>query len=106
MMTCINGSHATHADGKGNSGLFSKMEKVAMINVSKKLGLVTTSSTETEVVSTGEMFSKCAWFRRFRMDQGDVAKEDVFFRGNKSETLLHLNYSFSIGKGTKHVNFR
>ena len=35
----IDGGHATHTNAKGHSGLYAKMVKGAMINVSKKLGL-------------------------------------------------------------------
>ena len=59
-MIHIDVSHAKHADGKGHSGLFIKMGKGSMMDVSKKFGLVITSSTETEVVSTGEQFPNCA----------------------------------------------
>lgn len=56
-------SDAVHADCcKGHAGLFLTMGKGAMLNVSKKLGLVTNSSTETEIVSTGERMPKCTWF--------------------------------------------
>ena len=37
----IDGSHAIHADTKGHSGLFTTMEKGAMISQAKKLGIVT-----------------------------------------------------------------
>ena len=57
-MMHTDGSHATHSDSKGNPGLFITMEKCAMINVSKKLYLVTMSWTETKVASTGEHFPK------------------------------------------------
>ena len=57
-MTYVDGSHATHADSKARSGLFTTMGKCAMMNVSKKLSLVTKSSTETAVVPTGELFPK------------------------------------------------
>ena len=66
----VDGSHAMHEDGKAHSGLFATMGKGAMINISKKLGLVTTSSAEKEIASTGERHPKCAYFRHFRMDQG------------------------------------
>ena len=61
----IDGSHAIHADTKGHSGMYTTMGKGALINVARKLGLVTISSTETEVVSTGERMPKCTWFRYF-----------------------------------------
>ena len=73
----IDGAHAIHTDAKGHSGLYATMGKGAMINVSKKLGLNTLSSTETEVVSTGERLPKCVWFRHFRISQGDKPVEDI-----------------------------
>ena len=56
---CIDIAHAVHADGKGHAGVVVAMKKSAIINVSKKLGLVTTSSTETEIVSNRERSPKC-----------------------------------------------
>lgn len=76
---CADGAPAAHADGKGHSGLFVTIGRGAMINASKKLGVVTTSSTETEVVANGERFPKCTWFRHFRLAQGDDPKVDALF---------------------------
>ena len=102
----IDGSHAIHTDTKGHSGLFSTMGKGALISVAKKLGIVTTSSTETEIVSTGERMPKCTWFRYFRIAQGDSATEDILMQDNKSAILLQKNWPFSTGKGSKHINIR
>ena len=44
-MTCADGSHATHANSKGHSGVFITMVKVSMMNVSKNISLVTAIST-------------------------------------------------------------
>ena len=55
----IDGSHAVHTDAKGHSGMFTTMGRGALLNIAKKLGLVTVSSTETEIVSTGERMPKC-----------------------------------------------
>ena len=63
VRACIDGARAVHNDGKGHSGTCLTMGKGAMMNVSKKLGLVSTSSTEKEVASNGERFPKCSWFR-------------------------------------------
>ena len=49
----IDCAHTVHSNCKGHSGLFVTQGKGAMISVSKKLGLVTNSSTETEIVATG-----------------------------------------------------
>ena len=102
----IDGSHAIHNDTKGHSGMFTTMGKGALISAAKKLGIVTTSSTETEIVSTGERLPKCTWFRYFRIAQGDKITEDVLMQDNKSAILLQKNWPFSTGKGSKHINIR
>ena len=102
----IDGAHAVHSNCKGHSGLFVTQGKGAMISVSKKLGLVTNSSTETEIVSTGERMPKCTWFRYFRIEQGEPIKEDILMQDNKSCMLLQKNGQFSVGKGSKHIHIR
>jgi hypothetical protein len=102
----IDGSHAVHSNCKGHSGLFLTQGKGAMINVSKKLGLVTNSSTETEIVATGERLPKCTWFRYFRIAQGEPIVEDLLMQDNKSSMLLEKNGQFSVGKGSKHIHIR
>ena len=102
----IDGEYAVHVDGKGHYGLYLTMGRGAMMNMSKKLGVVTNSSTEIEIVSTRERFPKCTWFRYFRIAQGDEAKEDLLMQDNESTILMHKNYLFSNKKGSKHINFR
>ena len=105
-ITYIDGAHAIHTDVKGQSGLYATMGKGAMINVSKKLGLNTLSSTETEIVSTGERLPKCVWFRYFRIQQGDEPVEDVLMQDNKSAMILQKNWPFSTRKGSQHINVK
>ena len=76
------GAHAVHNDVKCHSGLFLTMEQGATMSTSRKLGLVATSSTETDIVADGERFPKCVWFRHFRLAQGDSDKEDVLIQNN------------------------
>ena len=102
----IDGAHAVHTDCKGHAGLYLTMGKGAMINISKKIGLVTNSSTETEIVSTGERMPKCTWFRYFRIEQGEPIVEDLLMQDNKSTMLLQKNGLFSVGKGSKHIHIR
>ena len=104
--TCIDSAHAMHSDRRGHSGLYLTMGRGGMINVSKKLGLVTLSSTETEVVADGERIPKCAWFRYFRLAQGDEAKEDALMQDNKSCVQPHKNHPFLVGSSSKHINVR
>ena len=102
----IDGAHAVHNDCKGHSGMFVTQGKGAMMNISKKLGLATNSSTETEIVSTGERLPKCTWFRYFRIAQGEPVKEDLLAQDNMSSMLLQKNGHFSVGKGSKHIHIR
>jgi hypothetical protein len=102
----IDGAHAIHTDMKGHSGLYVTMGKGAMINVSKKLSLNTLSSTETEIVSTGERLPKCVWFRYFRIGQGDEPIEDILMQDNKSAILLQKNWPYSTRKGSQHIQVK
>ena len=70
MWIYIDRAYAMHSDGRGHSGLFVTMGYGTMINISKKLGLATKSSTETEIVSNREKFPKYTWLRYFRLAQG------------------------------------
>ena len=106
MHVYVCGSHAMHANGRGHSILFVTMEKGAMMNVPKKLGTNTVISTETEIVSNGERFYRCAWFCYFRLAQGRNSKEEMLMQDNKSCALIHNSYPFSTSKGTKHIHIR
>lgn len=100
----IDGAHAAHDDGRGHSGLHVAMGKGGIINQSRKLGVGTASSTETQIVSAGERFPKCAWFRHFRLAQGDLIKEDILMQDNKSNITIHKNCPHSSRKGAKHAH--
>ena len=50
------------------------------------------SLTQMETVPDGERFLNCAWFRCFRMAQGDAAKEDLLTQENKSANIIHKKY--------------
>ena len=80
----IDESHAVHSDAKGHSEMFTTMGRGALLNIAKKLGLVTLSSTKTEIVSTGEQMPQCTWFCYFRMGQGDDPVEDIQMQDNVS----------------------
>jgi len=106
VVVYVDGARAVYSDGKGHSGLFVTMGIGAMINVSKKLGVNTVSSTETESISTGERFPKYTWFRYLRGAQGSALEEDIFIQDNQSCILLQKNYPYSNGEGSKHIHVR
>ena len=47
-----------HSDSRGHLGMYVTIGIRAMMNVSKKLELVTNSYTKTKIVATGERFPK------------------------------------------------
>ena len=93
-------------DGKGHSRMYLTIGRGEIINESKKLGLVTTSTAEIDVVADGESFPKCSWFMYFRLMQGDKVKEDTLMQNNESCALPQKNFTFSTGKGSKHMHVR
>ena len=102
----VDGAHAIYDGGKCESGLFFNVRRGSMINQSKKLGVVTVSSTKAEIAFTGESFPKCAWFHYFRMSQGDVTKEDDLIQYDQSSIRMHKNSQYSTSKGAKHAHTR
>ena len=50
-----------------------------MMSISNKLGLVKNRLNETEIASVGELFPKCAWFRYFRIAQGEGGKRKTCY---------------------------
>ena len=54
----VDASHVVHADMKGHVGMYTAMEKGAVISSANQIKLNTTSSTETEIVAVGEKLPK------------------------------------------------
>jgi len=74
--------HAVHRDCRGQGGLIGTFGTGAILSKTGKLGLTTTSSTETEICFTGQYLPKRTWFRYFRMAQGEFPKEDILMQDN------------------------
>ena len=102
----VAGECTAHTDSRGYSGMFLTMGKCAMMSESKKLGVVTVSSTETEIVVDGERFPKYSWFRQYQLEQGDSAKEDVLTKDDESSISIHKHDPFSMIKSSNHANTR
>ena len=49
----IDGEHAVHTNCKGHLGMVNTMDKGVIMSVLKRLGIVTNSSTETEIIDKG-----------------------------------------------------
>ena len=103
----IDGAHAVHPDMKGHGGMFVTMGTGAMMSKSSKLKCNTLSSTETELVATGQLLPRATWFRYFRIAQGAPDKEDLLLQDNeKSNIKLQKIFPYSTGSATKHINVR
>ena len=50
--------HVVHSNRKRHSDVLATIGTGAMMSVSKKLGLISNSSTETDIESNGERFTK------------------------------------------------
>ena len=74
----IDGAHTVHADMKGHDGVYTTMEIGAVYSSSTNSKIITVSSTETEVISVGEMLPKHLCFRKFVVEQsGDPSQVHV-----------------------------
>ena len=77
-----------------------------MMSASKKLGVVTVSSTEIMIVVDGERFPTCSWFKHFWLAQEDSSKEDTLMQDNESAISLHEHHLFSVVKVNNNANVR
>ena len=90
----VYGVNTALPDGKVHSGSCVAMGRGAMINGSKNLGPIAKTSTKIKVAFNGGKFPTCAWFRHFRIAQGDDTKEDMLLQDYKSCMILHKNCPF------------
>ena len=102
----IDSTHAAYRNRKEYSGLHVMIDRGAMINQSKKLGVVRNSLTETEIISTSERFPQCTQFRYFGLSHSDDVKEDILMQDNISVIMLQKNYPYSARKETIHIHAR
>ena len=82
------------------------MGEGAVISISKKQGMNTHSSTESEVVSADEIMSPMVWAHLFLEAQSFKVTKNILFQDNKSAMLLESNGRKSAGKRSRHLNIR
>jgi hypothetical protein len=101
----VDGSYATHADMRGQSGAILVTGNSAVLFRSNKQKINTRSSTETELIAVDDALPTIQWTTNFMKAQGyhldTEIKED-----NKSTMLLMKNGKLSSGKRTKHFDIR
>ena len=101
----VDASHNCYNDGKGHYGYAFSLGPLdgAFFACSKKIKLVTLSSTESEYVALCEAARDTIWLRRLLADMGFPQKEPtVVYQDNQSTIAFvagHRNH-----KSTKHIN--
>ena len=80
--------------------------KGALYSASTKQKIVTSSSTEAELVGVSDTLPKILWCRHFMEAQGCNVEDVYVYQDNQSAILLENNGMKSVGKGTRHVKIK
>ena len=102
----VDASFAVHCDLKSHTGSTFSMGKGAITSISRKQGMNTQSSTESEVVAADEVVGSMIWTKLFLEAQGYPVKENILYQDNRSAMLLEGNGRKSAGKRSRHLNIR
>jgi len=101
----IDGSYASHADMKGQSGAVLVTGDCTVLFRSNKQKINTQSSTETELIAVDDALPTIQWTKNFMLEQGYDLDTEIM-EDNKSTMLLMKNGQLSSGKRTKHFDIR
>ena len=102
----VDGAFAVHNDMKSHTGAIMSMGSGAVVGISTKQKLNTTSSTEAELVAVNDAMPMVIWMRYFLEAQGYDVKDNIVYQDNQSAILLEKNGKASSSKRTKHINIR
>jgi hypothetical protein len=105
LHTSVDASFGIHSDGKSHSGYVGVIAGGSVEAKSKKQGLVTKSSTESELVALSDMTSLAIWWREFMMCQGYNIGEMEVEQDNTSCIKLAEN-GRSFNPMSRHINIR
>jgi Reverse transcriptase (RNA-dependent DNA polymerase) len=110
----VDASYNNHPDGKSHSGCVVSLGSGAVYCKSSKQKLVTTSSTEAELVAISDCISVGVWARNFLQEQKTGTHElnelntlppVMLFQDNTS-TIILANKGRSTSARTRHVDLR
>jgi len=101
----IDGSYASHADMRGQSGAVLTTGECAVLFKSSKQKVNTRSSTETELIAVDDILPTVQWARSFMAEQGYDVETEIQ-EDNRSTMMLMKNGRLSSGKRTKHLDIR
>jgi hypothetical protein len=99
-------SFAVHPDMKSHTGGIGSLGKGAVVSLSAKQKLNSTSSTEGELIGASDMMPKVLWTRYFLNAQGYSVEDNILHQDNMSSIKLERNGRASSGKRTRHIHIR
>merc|ERR1712187_859849 len=91
---------------KSRTGSSMSLGKGAIYASSTKQKIMTSSSTEEELVGVLDTISKILWCRYFMENQGYIVEDVFVYQDNQSAILLEKNEMKSVGKGTIHIKIK
>ena len=108
----VDASFAVHHDMKSHTGGVMSLGTGALIAMSTKQKLNTTSSTEAELVGVGDSMAFNMWATYFFKEQGRDLKDykygnrNILYQDNESCIKLANNGKASSSKRTRHIHIR
>jgi hypothetical protein len=78
----------------------------AVLSMSARQKINTTSSTEAELVGVADAMPSILWTRQFLEAQGINVTENIIYQDNHSAILLEKNGRRSSGKRTRHIDIK
>jgi hypothetical protein len=97
---------AVHPNMRSHTGGVGTMGRGAVVAMSAKQKLNSTSSTEGELIGAADLMPKLLWARYFLDAQGYDVTDNVLHQDNMSSIKLEQNGRASSGKRTRHINIR
>jgi hypothetical protein len=105
LSSYIDASLGAHADGKGQSGLFSTLGKGSAMSKSSKQKINAKSAHETEIIALSDYINKIVWCRLMIAEQGFEIGPAVIYQDNKG--VLEVCKRGQNGNSrTKHIALR
>jgi hypothetical protein len=101
----IDASHGVYEDRKSISGIIVTIGRGAVYSSSVRQRIVTTSSTEAELVAISDGLGHALWTRNFYGSLGYSLPPVILYQDNQSTILLATNGRSSAGR-TRHVDIR
>ena len=105
LYTFVDASYAVHEDMKSHTGGVITFGRGGIACKSAKQKLVTTSSTEAELVGAREYLPSTLWVH-FLQAQGFPHVTSYFEQDNQSAIRLEWNGRASAGQRSRHINIR